>query len=121
MILWYRRDGQPYRDPVPETGSPAWVKMIQEVEADLRDPATKRVGETTLPNGLWVSTVWLGINQRFGDGPPLIFETTVFKHPLSESRAPDDGRDRDSESYATLEEALNGHARMVQKWRDWTP
>lgn len=25
-----------------------------------------------------VSTLWVGINHRFGDGPPLIFETMVF-------------------------------------------
>lgn len=25
-----------------------------------------------------VSTVWLGIDHRFGEGPPIIFETMVF-------------------------------------------
>jgi hypothetical protein len=39
------------------------------------------VAETTLTlNGeeVDVSTIWLGINHRFGDGAPLIFETMVF-------------------------------------------
>lgn len=26
----------------------------------------------------WVSTVFLGLNQSWGDGPPLLFETMVF-------------------------------------------
>ncbi len=27
----------------------------------------------------WVSTVFLGIDHQWGDGPPLLFETMVFK------------------------------------------
>lgn len=34
--------------------------------------------DTHLPNGAWVSTVFLGINHRWGSGPPLLFETMVF-------------------------------------------
>ena len=70
----------------------------------------KRVAETTLPNGRRVSTVWLGVNHTFGDGPPLIFATMVFpskKGPLHEL---------DCERYSTETEALAGHARMVEKW-----
>jgi hypothetical protein len=44
------------------------------------DVQHKRVNETTLPNGLWVSTVWLGLDHRHDDsGPPLIFESMVFR------------------------------------------
>lgn len=33
---------------------------------------------------VWVSTVWLGIDHRFGSaGPPLVFETMVFGGPLN--------------------------------------
>ncbi|HTF53635.1 MAG TPA: hypothetical protein VK735_39835 [Pseudonocardia sp.] len=28
-----------------------------------------------------VSTAWLGTDHRYGDGPPLIFETMVFEPP----------------------------------------
>ena len=69
----------------------------------------KRVAETTLPNGRWVSTVWMGLNHRFGDGPPLIFETMVFP-----SR--DDMGDLDSDRYSTEAEAFAGHERMVAWW-----
>lgn len=35
------------------------------------------VGKTTIGPYL-VSTVWIGLDMNFGDGPPLIFETMIF-------------------------------------------
>jgi len=50
-----------------------------------------------------ISTVWLGLNHNFwGEGPPLIFETMVF--PSEETYR-----------YATEQEALTNHARLVEK------
>jgi hypothetical protein len=69
----------------------------------------RRVAETTLPNGYWISTVWLGLNHQFGSGPPLIFETMVFQ-----SR--DDLDEMDCDRYSTEAEALKGHEEMVAKW-----
>lgn len=46
-----------------------------------------------------VSTVWLGLNHRFGDGPPLIFETMIFGGDL----------DQEQWRYSTEEEAMDGH------------
>lgn len=71
--------------------------------------AQKRVAETTLPDGKWVSTVWLGLDHSFGDGPPLIFETMVFE-------SQDHLSDLDCNRYSTEAEALAGHAAMVEKW-----
>ncbi len=34
--------------------------------------------------GVRVSTVFLGINHQFGDGPPLLFETMIFGGPLDQ-------------------------------------
>jgi hypothetical protein len=34
-----------------------------------------------------VSTIWLGINHRFGDGAPLIFETMVLYDGPEDLRA----------------------------------
>ena len=67
----------------------------------------KVVEQTALPNNRRVSTVWLGLNHQYGDGPPLIFETLVFH---------DDCNELDCERYTTEEEAQAGHARMVAKW-----
>ena len=72
-----------------------------------------RVAETTLPDGKWVSTVWLGYNYNFGDeGPPLIFETMVF--PSKKNLVEVDMR-----RYQTEEGATFGHEMMVlrEKWQ----
>jgi hypothetical protein len=69
----------------------------------------------TTPEGeiVWVSTVKLGVDHGFG-GTPKWYETMVFKcHP--------DGRveswsELDCERYETAEEAVAGHAAMVEKW-----
>ena len=70
-----------------------------------------RVEETTLPDGKWVSTVWLGLDHQFGDGPPLIFETMVFQ-----SR--DSLDEQDMERYSTIEEAREGHKGWWRNGRD---
>lgn len=74
----------------------------------------RRVAETTLANGRWVSTVWMGLDHSFGSGPPLIFETMVFA-------SPDDRADLDCDRYSTEAEALVGHQRMCEKWTVETP
>ena len=62
--------------------------------------ADRRVAQDQLPDGVIVSTVFLGLDHRFvGDGPPLLFETMIFggQH--------DGYQDR----YATWTEAECGH------------
>lgn len=57
--------------------------------------------------GSWtVSTVWIGINHNLsGQGPPLIFETMVFR--------PGDWSGEYCERYATQAQARAGHDRAV--------
>ena len=55
-----------------------------------------------------VSTVFLGTDYRFGEGPPLLFETMVFGGML----------DQDMERYTTWEEAEQGHAEMVARVKE---
>ncbi|MGE4195979.1 MAG: hypothetical protein AB7G11_02500 [Phycisphaerales bacterium] len=68
----------------------------------------RRVGCDILPGGVFVSTVFLGLDHNFeGHGPPVLFETMILapsEHPLS------DWTDR----YATWDEAEAGHARAVK-------
>lgn len=93
--MYYDRQGNPISQA-------AWLRSCIG--------ASERVAETTLPNGRWVSTVYLGLDHRFGnDGPPLIFETMAF---------PSHGEwgELDCERYSTEEEAVAGHQRMVEKW-----
>jgi hypothetical protein len=54
-----------------------------------------------------VSTVWLGLDHQFGEGPPLIFETMVFGGP----------HDQYTERYSTEDEARRGHKRIVARLR----
>ena len=54
-----------------------------------------------------VSTVWLGLDHSFGEGPPLIFETMVFG-------GEDDFRYYQVR-YATEEEAIEGHEEAIKK------
>lgn len=67
----------------------------------------RRVAFTTLPGGVEVSTVHLGIDHSFGHGPPLIFETMIFGGTL----------DQDTQRYPTEAEAKAGHAEMVERAR----
>lgn len=77
-------------------GNPMSFKdWVAAFEASNRTIARTEVGER------YVSTVWMGLDHSFSEGPPLIFETMVF--PECEL----------CERYSTLEEAKEGHARMV--------
>jgi len=89
MTDYYDREGKPMT-------MDEWAKAYE---------GERRIGKTDLPDGKMVSTVWLGMNHRWGDGPPLIFETMVF--------GPDE---LDCERYSTEAEAADGHRRMVEKW-----
>lgn len=54
-----------------------------------------------------ISTVWLGMNHQYGDGPPVIFETMVFGG----------GLDQDAERWSTEADARAGHEKWVEKVR----
>lgn len=71
----------------------------------------KRVIKQTSVKSIFVSTVFLGINHKFiGSGPPLLFETIAFGDVSGDT-------DR-MERYSTIEEALEGHDRMVKKYQE---
>ena len=64
-----------------------------------------------------ISTVWLGLDHGFGDGPPVIFETMVFASEAwyADRRDPDHLPliEFDCQRYCTEEEAQAGHDEMV--------
>ena len=62
----------------------------------------RRVALTQMSKDSEVSTVFLGLNHQWGDGPPLLFETMVFGGEL----------DGEQERYSTWEEAIEGHENM---------
>ena len=120
---YYDRQGFPIpaRDGVEPTL--VWARMKQE-----QDYA--RLGWDELPDGSYLSTVWLGLDHSFV-GPPLIFETMRFAaeteelrmlpgrpvHPSLDFPDPRDGEETDQLRYTTEEEALASHHEIVRRLR----
>lgn len=78
-----------------------WIGLLGQRDAG-------RVLRTEVAGVAFVSTVWLGLDHQYGDGPPLIFETQVF------------GGEWDAEQwrYTTEEEAARGHLAIVDALRE---
>lgn len=91
-IGYYHRDGSP---------AESFVRSH-----DPESPDYFRVAETEIGD-VRISTVFICLDHRYGDGPPIIFETMVFggKH------------DEDMDRYSTEAEALAGHERWVARIR----
>lgn len=102
MSEYYTRSGKPL----------TFEQWLERTKAGDRDE--RRVAETTLENGYWVSTVYMGLNHQYGDGPPLIFECMVFSKKRGVS-------DLDCDRYSTEAEAKAGHEAMCAKWADKPP
>ena len=81
---------------------------LHEWGAKMEDWDYKRV-EKDIIDDVEISTVWLGIDHSFGDGPPIIFETMIFggKH------------DDFCERYETETDALDGHVRAIALVHGW--
>lgn len=93
------------KEPVEEPDLIAWAMWF---ESACRD-GSRMVAQTDVAPGVSVSTVFLGTDHNFfGKGPPLLFETMVFR---------DDGP---SECYrwSTWATAEVGHIEEVDRLRD---
>ena len=99
---YYTKEGKPIQDI---------DKWLEYIEQEKDDPEFRKVANTWLPDGRWISTVWLGIDHRFDlVGKPLIFETMMFPNNKRNFT------ELDMDRYSTWEEAIEGHMRMVKKW-----
>jgi hypothetical protein len=66
------------------------------------------VAQTEITDTVRVSTVFTGIDHRFGGrGPPLLFETMIFGGPLDQSQW----------RYTSYDDAETGHKVAVRKAR----
>jgi hypothetical protein len=75
----------------------------------LEDTFTRQVAEDHLGVN-WVSTVFLGLDHNHsGEGPPVLFETMVFKM----------GRSSTQRRYRTWDEAVAGHQEVLEELRQW--
>jgi hypothetical protein len=77
----------------------AWGRWLETARE------SRIVARTTVREGVDVSTVFLGLDHRFDDGPPLLFETMVFRN----------GNGDEEERYSTWDEAVTGHKAMVAR------
>lgn len=93
--LYYDRDGKPVE-------TMEWARKFEKED--------RRVAVTGLWWGGRVSTVFLGLDHSFWEGPPLIFETMVF--------GPGNWSDFDQDRYSTEEQAKAGHKKMVRRWQN---
>lgn len=91
---WFDREGTPVT-------MERWVELRQRGWEYI-------VLAKTWVGDLEVSTVWLGLNHQFGDGPPLIFETMIF------DRARVDAMGFQAR-YSTEQQARDGHDEAVDR------
>jgi hypothetical protein len=95
--LFYILDGH---TPVATDDVLEWGRMFELKNRRVKDD---QIG------AYWVSTVFLGVDHNYGDGPPLLFETMVFV----------EGKDVGTcVRYATWDEALAGHERICERLRE---
>ena len=71
------------------------------------ETADRRVALETIGEAQ-VSTVFLGFDHSYGEGPPLLFETMVFGGPL----------DGEQDRCSTWDEAEAMHTVMVERVRE---
>lgn len=90
--------GQPREEPDVLT----WARWFQR--------ADRQVACTPLSETAYVSTVFLGLDHQFGDGPPVLWETMAFGMLAGDER-----------QYTSREDAIVGHEQVVAELRTLYP
>jgi hypothetical protein len=81
-----------------ETDLMTWARWFEHFP-------NRRVNITVIKPNIEVSTVFLGIDHRFGyQGPPLLFESMVFVN----------GESIDCQRYSSWDDAVTGHEMFVK-------
>jgi len=81
------------KEPVEVSDIMTWATWFET--------ADRIVKQTPINQDVRVSTVFLGLDHQFGDGPPLLFQTMIF------------GGEYDQWRYSTWDEAVLGHNAAV--------
>ncbi len=105
-----------------------WAEWLEK-DAKSGKKSNRIVKQDHLPNGLFVSTVFLGVDYNFGfGGKPVLFETMVFdetkkkNHSIvlstgkTETVIDNLGEDIYQTRYCTYEEAEDGHEKAIKKF-----
>jgi hypothetical protein len=105
LPMYYDRQGFPIpADPDEGCPEPGWMLPVLQWAKLNQDREYSRVAYDDLPDGSYLSTVWLGLDHNHGLGPPLIFETMRFAGAVSEATLPRPFGD--GESTMTYHESL---------------
>lgn len=88
-------------EPAPCDSLIAWALWF-ESSGDERIVARDDLG-----SGVVVSTVFLGLDHAYFDGPPILFETMIFGGNF----------DMEMRRYSTRAQAQDGHTRIVRDVR----
>jgi len=94
MQLYYKLVG---KEIVPVSDVMEWAMSFQDND--------NRVVKQTNIGKIFVSTVFLGIDHRWGDGKPVLFETMIFGGK----------QDQYQKRYCTYDESLAGHISACNK------
>lgn len=104
--LYYKLDENHQPVPAVEEGSAtrneqlvAWAEWWEQ---------NRFMADVTLPTGVRVATIFLGLDASAGFGRSEFFETTVFGV---------DRKMKDQRRYRTYDDAMTGHAELVRKYR----
>lgn len=77
-----------------------WAKWMETTN--------RQIALDKLPNGVTVSTVFLGLNHNWGSGDPVLWETMIFGGIHDEYQ----------ERYSSKESALAGHQKAIALAKD---
>lgn len=107
VVLYQPQKGISMSDKfiLDESGNPVPAKSLAEWGEWFETAGEKRVVDRTETLNGRVSTVFLGLDHSYGEGPPLLYETMVFDGPIHE----------ETERYSTRQQAEAGHLAMVKR------
>lgn len=103
-------------EPVAEPDTIKWARWFEETHVVNGDIVPRRrVAFTRLNGGIVVSTAFLGIDHAFGGGPPMLWETMIFRaaHDGEPNNWAPFGEGEYQERYTSHDEAIAGHTRAV--------
>jgi hypothetical protein len=89
--------------PVAAYDALAWARWFESVDRHIAEDRYAQGDGTDVR----VSTVFLGLNHNWGDGPPILWETLVFNGPL----------DGEMNRYNSHAAAVKGHHAMCIRVR----
>jgi hypothetical protein len=98
MSVYYILEGH----EAVKTDLMTWARMFKKAD---------RVVRKTTIGDAEISTVFLGLDHQFGDGPPLLFETMVFGGKLDQKQ----DRCTTWEEAEAMHEAMSGRVRSNER------